>query len=76
MNRTGDSRQPFEARFAPRGGPVRLRPNSAQRTVFFEFTFSYTIDQPSDPRHNYSVRIVSYEQRILDRDDREILANI
>jgi len=53
---------------------VRLRTGNAQRTIFFEFTFSYTLDQPSDPRHNYGVRIVSYEQRILDRDDREILA--
>jgi hypothetical protein len=74
INRTGDPGQPYEARFAPRGGPARLRTDSGRRIIFFEFTFSLNVVQPVDPRTNQAVNLVSYEQRILDRDDREILA--
>lgn len=53
---------------------MRLRTDAAQRIVLFEFTSSFNVVQSDDPRNAHVARIVSYEYRLLDREDREILA--
>lgn len=42
--------------------------------MLFKLTLSFEIVQPNDPRHEHVARIVSYEYRLLDREEREILA--
>jgi hypothetical protein len=42
--------------------------------VFFRVTLSFEVVVPEDVSHQYTTRIVSYEYRLIDHDDREILA--
>jgi hypothetical protein len=64
----------YEAVFAPRSSPARLQAETVRRTVLFRLTLSFEIVQPDDPRHEYATRVLSYEYRLLDREEREVMA--
>jgi hypothetical protein len=71
---TRESRERREAVFVPRAEPVRLRTESGNRIVLFQIGIDLVVSQTGRPTDDYDITIASYLYRILDREEREILA--
>jgi hypothetical protein len=63
-----------EAIFVPRTESVRLRTASGNRIVLFQIGIDFIVTRPGDSITSYAISVVSYEYRLLDHDEREILA--
>jgi hypothetical protein len=58
----------------PRAEPVRLRTVSGRRLVLFQIGIDYVVSRSSPTVDGYDITVASYLYRILDREQREILA--
>lgn len=58
----------------PRGEPVRLRSTSGQRSMLLQIGIDFIVSESGSSTATFGVSVVSYLYRVLDREEREILA--